>query len=377
MARIHVCLVSYQPIPNLIPLKTEGLRPEKVINLVSPDMQVQAARLKKIANDWGITVEEKPIEPYDLDSARETCLDLLAHHEDDDLTLNVTGGTKIMALAAFEVFREFKKEIIYVDTQNETIQILSPNAATVTFRNVIRVRPYLAAYGQNIIEDRTNHEMVHHNRNTIDGFLRDLGKYELPISILNGYTAPHRNTRTFPLQVALDERHREMPDFMELLRLLEERRIVSLQGGRIVFPEFSAIEFLSGGWLEEHVFDVVSSMSDTNSKMGIVVEWSQSGRKPTTNEYDVVFTHNNRLYLIECKTKRFVGRDQQGVNEDLIYKLESLRNSAGGLYGKGMLVSYRRLTDKQKKRLKTNRLEFCDREELRDLKAKIGRWITS
>ncbi len=376
MARIHVCLVSYQPIPDLIPLKTEELKPEKVVNLVSPDIKVQAARLKKIASDWGIEVEERQIEPYDLDSARATCLDLLAHYEEDDLTLNVTGGTKIMALAAFEVFREFKKEIIYVDTQDEKIQILSPDAATAAFRSVIRVKPYLTAYGQKIIEDRTDHEMIQRNRSTIDAFLRDLRKYELPISILNGYAAPHRNTRTFPLYVALDEHHRKIPEFMELLVLLRERGIVSLQGERIIFPELSAIEFLSGGWLEEYVFDVVSSMPDTNSRMGVRIEWLQSGPKPATNEYDVVFTHNNRLYLIECKTKRFAGRDRQEVNE-VIYKLESLKNSAGGLYGKGMLVSYRKLTDQQKKRLKTNRLEFCDREELRDLKAKIGRWITN
>jgi hypothetical protein len=44
VTRVHICLVSGQPIPNLIPLKMEGLRPEKVILLVSPDMAVGKIR---------------------------------------------------------------------------------------------------------------------------------------------------------------------------------------------------------------------------------------------------------------------------------------------------------------------------------------------
>ena len=45
--RIHVCLVSAQPIPNLIPLRMEELRPDKVILLVSSDMKIQADRLER------------------------------------------------------------------------------------------------------------------------------------------------------------------------------------------------------------------------------------------------------------------------------------------------------------------------------------------
>ena len=106
MSNIHVCLVSGQPIPNLIPLKMEGLTPHKVILLVSPDMAVQPDRIEKVIKSWKVAVERHPIAPYDLESARKTCLDILATIEDNDVTLNVTGGTKIMALAAFEVFRE-------------------------------------------------------------------------------------------------------------------------------------------------------------------------------------------------------------------------------------------------------------------------------
>ena len=375
MPRIHICLVSAQPIPNLIPLKMEELRPGKVINLVSPDMQVRAGRLKKIANEWGISVEEKQISPYDLASARDTCLSLLAEHEDDDVVLNVTGGTKLMALAAFEVFREGDRQIIYVDTQNEMVQVISPEPHTIPFRSLIKVKPYLAAYGQTIKYDRTYREMVSQNKQVVDTLVKNSPKYESAISIMNGYAAPLRVKRIFPQGKPIDDRHREIPEFMELILLLEDKKILCLQEGKIVFPELSAVEFLSGGWLEEHVFDVVSSIPYSDARMGVKVEWGQSGSTPTTNEYDVVFTRNNRLYLIECKTKRFAGSDLEGSTEDLIYKLESLKDAAGGLYGKGMLVSYRKLTDAQKRRLKLNGIEYCDGLELKNLQAKLKAWV--
>jgi len=89
----------------------------------------------------------------------------------------------------------------------------------------------------------------------------------------------------------------------------------------------------------------------------------------------VVFTQNNRLFLIECKTKRFEGADRAGFNDEPIYKLENLRDAAGGVYGKGMLVSYQRLTDAQKRRLTANKLSFCDGSDLKNLRGRIAQWI--
>jgi hypothetical protein len=74
MSHIYICLVSGQPIPNLIPLKMEVLAPQRVILLVSPDMVIQADRLEKVIRSWKIDVERHTISPYNLHSARKTCL---------------------------------------------------------------------------------------------------------------------------------------------------------------------------------------------------------------------------------------------------------------------------------------------------------------
>lgn len=142
-----------------------------------------------------------------------------------------------------------------------------------------------------------------------------------------------------------------------------------------LFPGLEDVEFISGGWLEEYVFYTVTSLYVTDARMGVEVKWDTASSKYPINEYDVVFTHNNRLFLIECKTKRFEGADRASFNDEPIYKLENLRDAVGGVYGKGMLVSYQRLTDAQKRRLSANKLSYCDSTDLKNLKSRITQWI--
>ncbi|MEW6419781.1 MAG: DUF1887 family CARF protein [Nitrospirota bacterium] len=375
MSQIHVCLVSGQPIPNLIPLKIKGLSPEKVVLLVSPDMKVQAERIEGVIKSWGIDVERYPIAPFDLESARDTCLDILSKIEDEEVILNVTGGTKIMALAAFEVFREMKKPILYVDTQNREIQEIYHASEKLPFESVLKIKPYLASYGQKIINEDTDEQRVKRHSFVISRFISDMNKYERSIGIMNKYAAPLRNVRTVPVEVEIDKYDLSSAYFDELLILLQKENILKYANNKIKFSHYQDINFVSGGWLEEYVYSIVNRISPDDIKMGVKVEWDQKGPEPPTNEYDVIFTMKNRLYIIECKTKRFEGDDRELTGSDPIYKLDSLRDAAGGLFGKGMLVSYRKLTTDQKKRLKANKLEYCDGSNLRNLDQKTREWL--
>jgi hypothetical protein len=95
---------------------------------------------------------------------------------------------------------------------------------------------------------------------------------------------------------------------------------------------------------------------------------------------DVVVVHNNRLLMIECKTGN-LARDRK--DEDIIYKLDSLTDQAGGLLGAGALVSFRPLDYSNKKGRKVNvraragsvSLLTCEAGELSDLKILLRNWV--
>lgn len=375
MTTTQICLVSGQPIPNLIPLKMVDFKPDRVILCVSPDMAVQAGRLEEVISSWGITVEKRPVAPYDLNSARDTFLNILVELESENVILNVTGGTKIMAFAAFEVFRTEKKPILYVDTQDKRVQLLSPEIKNLDFPGVIKVKPYLQAYGQIIKEDDTDRDRVQQHRPVVDALLNGISEFDHGLSVLNGLTAPHRNARAFPITIAMPSSGVTARGLDQLVSLFERHHLLKRAGRTFLLATLDDVKFLSGDWIAEHVFRLVTGLSPTDVRMGVEVAWDQKGSKPSENEYDVVFTHGNRLYLIECKTKHFNENEERENDQNLIYKLESLRDAAGGLYGKGMLVSYRPVTDAQKRRLAANRLEFCDGPSLHTLEDKLKKWI--
>ncbi len=376
MNRIHICLVSGQPIPNLIPIRMEELRPEKVVLLVSPDMKAQAERLESVINDWGIKTEKEPIAPFDLNEAREACMTILAKYEKEDVILNATGGTKIMAFAAFEVFREMGRPIIYVDTQDKRIDVLSPEMQKMEFRSVMKVKQYLASYGQYIIAEKPSSEFTGDHRAVTDEIIGNIGNYEKGIAVLNKIASRYLHIRTFPFDAYITHDDLDEEQFRSVVSLFSAQKILKFnKDNTITFSTLQNVEFASGGWLEEYAYRIASSLNPVDIKMGVKIRWDLKKTEIPDNEYDVIFTFSNRLYLIECKTKRFQGWDVDHAGEESIYKLDSLRDAAGGLYGKGMLVSYRGLSDAQKRRLEANRLEYCDGPNLKSLRERIKRWI--
>lgn len=377
MSHIHVCLVSKEPIPNLIPIQLMEVKPRKVVLFVSRDMYVQSERLKAVIKSWGIATEEYPIEPYDFELAHTAYNKVLDKFHPDEVILNVTGGTKIMAISAFNVFRDKEVPIVYVDTQNKKIYKFMHTAPMekVNFKGVIKVAPYLYAYGQKIVEKHAEVQHSEKRKTVIDELLKNIDRYQNAFSVLNGYASKARNSKNYPCRMQIEERDFRSMDISDLVRLYEKNGLLKLNKKELVFHSKPSADFVSGGWLEEYVHSVVKTLNPTDILMNVKTEWDQKAEKPPTNEYDVIFTYNNQLFIIECKTKRFEGKDIETSSAEPIYKLDSLKDYAGGLYGRGMIVSYKKLTDDQKSRLKAFKLEYCEGVNLNNLGNQIKIWL--
>src|SRR5574343_1216142 len=123
----HLILVSTQPIPNITPMLDESTRPQKVLMLVSADMRERAQALENIFKPRGIGVEQIPIaDPWDAAGIEETVLNLLCRYPDGSVALNATGGTKLMAIAAYGVFKSQHAPIYYVHPERDQLLWLSP-----------------------------------------------------------------------------------------------------------------------------------------------------------------------------------------------------------------------------------------------------------
>ena len=77
--------------------------------------------------------------------------------------------------------------------------------------------------------------------------------------------------------------------------------------------------------------------------LNVNIEWDTHGANPPTkNELDVLFTYQNRLHVISCKTSN-MNRSKDGPEppkgKETLYELDSLTKASGGLLARPMLVS--------------------------------------
>jgi len=146
MPNTHVCLISDQPIPNLLPLMME--QPAAAVFLVTEQKKEEAQRLRELVTKrLGTKVSEWLIPPYGVEGVTAVCEQLLREIGRDDLTLNVTGGTKVSALAAYETFYSADCRVIYVNTATNELLTLAPTEKHEPLPDLLDVPDYLAAYG--------------------------------------------------------------------------------------------------------------------------------------------------------------------------------------------------------------------------------------
>ena len=143
-------------------------------------------------------------------------------------------------------------------------------------------------------------------------------------------------------------------------------------------PSHDKIFFCQGGWLEEYVYWMVKelSLNGLDLAMNVRVEWDGKGRRPTENEFDVLFTHSNRLHLISCKASNPERETATGSRAtEALNELDTLADRAGGLFGRAMLVSARRLSDFDRERSKKMKINLVDGPEVLRLKEHLQAWL--
>ena len=144
MSQIHLSLVGAQPIPVYNGIKDADA--EYIFLLHSKNTKQVA---DNIASNWkgglNLILVEKP---FEYDYCKKLIEKLLANFPDGVFSFNITGGTKIMTLAAYDVAKENNISTIYID-QNNKLTDLSSNQHFF-FRNTIELPVYFKLYGQQV-----------------------------------------------------------------------------------------------------------------------------------------------------------------------------------------------------------------------------------
>lgn len=388
--KVHVCIVSDQVLANLIPALMD--RPDKVWLASSRDMTGRKLdqRLKKLLEHEGITVEIRTDAPdAGMAAIHEFALNLAGEIEkalpDAEVTLNATGGTKLMAMGFVEIFRGIAQAIIYTDTRHRCIERLPDGTRasypSVPMTNVLDVPRYLAAQGfitRRILSDQQGWQDAANARKAAAKYLgrhaENLGPFIGIINALAGKALQRDpDSRIETLATPRQDFH-ETPrgEWANALRELGKAGLVGWQEGsrEIIFIDAARTQFIRGGWLEEYAWHIVHDEKPCDARLSVTVTMDDANN--SENEFDVLATHCNQLLFIECKTLNF---NRAENDNELAYKLDSLGKLARGLFGETWLLSARNPTPVLAERAKINRIRLIGPAELPKLREAVQAWM--
>ncbi|STO53524.1 Domain of uncharacterised function (DUF1887) [Canicola haemoglobinophilus] len=380
---VHFCLVSAQAAPNFFPIFDKQFKPQEVVLFISNKMKSKAEHLEKLFLSKNIKVKKVDLnDVFDFSNMENEFIEQLEQYEDRNIALNATGGTKLMAMAAQNAFVLAGKPIFYIDTDENRIVFITKDEQRNTIPDQtmdinISVSDYLSGYGATVLNSSDPRD----NRQWMDvaqELLIYRQKYQEMIPLLNKYVSKSEN---YHLNINKELYDHDLNSF---LIELAKRKMIDYDGKLVDFQNNQISHFLSGGWLEDFTYwkikdlsqiqDISCNLEVANDKYNPNKARQATDNIGNNNEFDIVFLAKNKLHIIECKTQFMKKEDGEEKAENILYKLETLKDY-GGLMTKKCLVSYFEVPKSIRNRAKTLNVELIQASDLFNLKNKIQDWI--
>ncbi|MEW5822119.1 MAG: DUF1887 family CARF protein [Cyanobacteriota bacterium] len=327
MGKLIISLISDQTIPNIIFLKDHNDY-DKLLFISTAKMK-KSNKVEAIANTLDI-VESKynviEVDENSLSDIPDKLNNYFAQNKFDSITLNMTGGTKIMSLAAYNYIKINHPEakIVYIPIpKNEFIDLQENKTIQITQR--LNVKEYLSSY---FLKIKTKQDKLDEIQN------KAIDRQDLTLNIFNNYN-------TFKVSLInicdglRDHRTDKKYDITDQSLLNSVQNVYSIQNNTLFMDE---IKYLTGGWLEEYVFILLTKLKEEITEpLDVILSCniSRFDQDQPENDIDLIFTFRNAIYHIECKSLDFNSAE---LINSTIYKSSALQKDFG-LRVKTILVS--------------------------------------
>ena len=264
----QVLLVSDQAMPNFLPILNQELKPDSVTLVVSDKMRDRAEWLKnEIAKHQVTILPDISIgsNASDINAIQNILMEWAGTNSEvfSDSVLNVTGGTKPMAIAAQGVFQLENRPIFYVDIATDSVSWVSGNDGntSISLTNQPTLSQFFGLNGivikagdfKSIIENERWRALYHE-------IARNLRRWALPLKALNNIAI--RAEHDGSLEFDPSDGEMNLPNWKDVLASLRSNELLRGENGRGRMEQFWSIEarcFFKGRWLEYYVFDLLKS----------------------------------------------------------------------------------------------------------------------
>jgi len=362
MKTLLISLVSDQTVPNVQLINEFKNESTDYQFITTKGMEDKGCR-KWIETAAKISCKGKPIVvnefSYDDIQQRLLSFDFTGYEK---LIVNLTGGTKVMTLAAHEFFKEEGADIYYVTGIDKKYIKVFPGKKKIEFKinYSLSVEEYLIAYGFNV------------KKSEVSQVNKDVTEKIFSMYIdksINNYWETINQLRSFRSKgVKSDAMNDNITELINQMGLTPEK-------SGVLNPE--EVKFMTGEWFEQYIYNKVKEdfgLDESKILMGVKLNKEVKDNESITvkkllqtddvqqaepdNEIDVIFMFNGNIYIIECKSSiidvKEVEIEKNGqitkkMKEDnilgeTIYKSDSIKNKFG-LFAKSYICTLTNFAD--------------------------------
>ncbi|MDX1301046.1 Card1-like endonuclease domain-containing protein [Photobacterium sp.] len=374
----HVGVIDQDPVRLITPLLDHAIPADKMIFIGTASQKEQYERLASILTPRDIEVEFFPIpDSISIISLRQRLNELAdkLRQTQTEVWFNASCGLRHRLLSAYEVFRSFHWPIYVIEPFSDEMCWLYPSdRKQQQVEDRIQLADYLTIFGARselpatTVPDSLNNQLWELGQRWARSAL-ELGP---GLATLNYLATTCRKEQK--LDVTLSEKQQGYRELGMLIADLQDTGLATYEKGILIFKHEDARRFANGEWLENLVHSTVRAIQNElptiqDHSVGVQV-YRKIGDREVRNELDVATVVNNKLHIIECKTK---GMRDDG--DDTLYKLESLRDLLGGLQARAMLVSFRPLRHHDLVRAQDLGLAIIGPDQLGDLQTHLHNWL--
>jgi len=373
VSNVQILLVSGQAAPNLLAALDPALKPKEAVLMVSQKMQARAEALETVLNEAGVKTARIPLEDeHDFAKLENALLEVASAREGQSIALNVTGGTKLMALAAQSVAQAYGWPVFYVDVDTDEVIWLGKGSSRHKLNQQLRLTHYVRGYGFTLKNGVERPQPSQRHTDLLQTLIMQVGSLEQPLSQLNWLGQKAEDKKT--LSIKLEPQQLDSRSLESLIRHFSDASVLRLENDILTFQNENERSFAKGGWLEHYVYRTVSTATNDLGIRDKAANLLVADADNVENELDVTFMARNRLFIIECKTARMDKPEAPKAN-DTLFKLSEICRRVGGLGTRGMLASYRPLRESEKKLAKALNIELICGADLSRLNERLKNWV--
>lgn len=341
--KVLVSLVSKQTIPN-IEFINEFREKIDCYLFISTDFMENSKmdRTNCILKGAKLQKDESEIIIVKEDSINDIEKKLNKLSKDDKYIVNLTGGTKIMSIATYNYFNSQNADIYYKPIRTNQILSVKDESLVKNIQSKISVLDYLTSYGIDI-NKKTDFKKfidIEITNSIFYKFLKGQFNFKIIEKLRTKYRPKKKNFKIYNIEQTENEQLRidGLANFISELGFTDKTNEDSIIAKK-------EINYLTGGWFEEYTYNYFKEKLELeNSEIELGVHLKKS-ENVLDNDLDVVFTYNNILYVVECKTAMALkGKVSTSLFNETIYKASALR-AKFGLTVKNILFTLSNMTN--------------------------------